>query len=153
MYVIGVDPADVNVGISILKDYEIIYIDRFECKLPLPKMILDIIKENKLSKYDIVVIFESQYPSSHLKTMVDHARGYLDAHKVINLVRKPPSYGKNIKSYTERKQFSIRICFEKIRMGVLTCSDEIYNKLKSDERIHDITDSINMAYTFRSRHP
>ena len=152
MYIIGIDPGIKNIGISLLENnnqiVNLVYISRITSQHTLPLAIIELLKKYHISRTNCVVVIECQKHISKLITMVSYLKGYLDACKIIHVSVQPPSHGLHIKTYKERKNYSIQNCLDLINNNEIKCSDELYNELISDTRIHDISDSINMAYKY-----
>jgi hypothetical protein len=149
MFIFGIDPGKKNIGLCLLSDNIIVYASKHDHTENLCSIILNLMKEFQILKNNVVIVIERQKHISFLTNFVSYLRGYFDAKSIKNYLVNAPSKGLKIERYKDRKQYSINACYELLHAKKLLLNEDyIFDEIFSDERIHDICDSIMIAYQF-----
>ncbi len=149
MFIFGIDPGKKNIGLCLLSDNIILYASKHHHKDHICLIILNLMKEFRILKNNVVIVIERQKHISFLTNFVSYIRGYFDAKGIKNYQVNAPSRGLKIEKYKDRKQYSIDTCYELLHAKKLLLNEDyIFDEIFNDARIHDICESIMMAYTF-----
>lgn len=159
MWVLGIDPGKVNVGIVLalcgnqtdkiegdILDLEVKHAELTHYKND-DKFIdhlLYLMRTYSILPVDLRVVIEKQPHSGNISSNMRYVQGYMKGIGCTAYIRNPITYGLHIDSYIERKKFSLQLATD--RVPKIYSGNVLVEVLQADTRKYDIADSFNLVY-------